>query len=205
MRICFDMDGVLASFENNVMLVANELWPERKLPLDYLNHDWDYSDIFTKKDWDDVWEKIRTIPDFWYREKEYPQAVYSLANFRKTNSDPIWFITSRMETGGVSARYQTQLWLMRHNLLNYREADKVIAVNKPEEKQKWIEELKIDISIDDLAPTVARHNTIPAHTAYLLNMPWNKECKDQPRVYSVFEFLNNIVVSKAMRKSLIFC
>jgi 5'(3')-deoxyribonucleotidase len=192
-KICFDMDGVLASFEKNVIKVANARWPG-KLPEDYVPEDWDYKDKLTKEEWTQVWADIQMIPDFWMRQPEIPEAVEALLEYRQNSKNPIWFITSRIPTGGISARYQTQLWLMKHRLISYHnmETSRVIAVIKAEDKQKWIEEFKIDVSIDDLAPTVERHNKIQGHKAYLLRRPWNRHCIDQPTVHSVKEFLEKI-------------
>lgn len=197
MRIAFDCDGVLTCFEKNVYLVAEELWPG-KMPKGYIPTDWDYTDIFTKKEWNEVWAKIKGISDFWLRQPEMPESVQALKNFRITNNTPIWFITSRMATGGVSARYQTQLWLLQRQLISIGDLEKVIAVTKPEEKEQYIKDLGIDFSIDDLGTTVERHNRIGGHTscreqhqAYLLDQPWNQECKE-PRVYSVKQFLETI-------------
>ena len=191
MRIAFDMDGVLTSFHKNVYLVAEELWPG-KMPKDYTPSDWDYTDLFTKKEWNKVWDRIRTIPDFWLRQPEMPESVQALKDFRLVNRSPIWFITSRLDTGGVSARYQTQLWLLQRQLIGVGDLEKVIAVSKTEEKMQHIINLGIESSIDDLSPTVIRHNTIPRHKSYLLDQPWNREC-NEPRVYSVKEFLDIII------------
>lgn len=191
MKIAFDIDGVLACFEKNVYLVAQELFPD-VMPENYIPNDWDYTDIFTKKQWNDVWNRIRTIPDFWLRQPDMPESIQALKEFRLVNKSPIWFITSRLDTGGASARYQTQLWLLQRGLISLKEMDKVIAVSKPTEKQKWIEDLGLDVSIDDLGTTVERHLLIPNHQAYLLDQPWNREYKIQSRVFSVKEFLEKI-------------
>jgi hypothetical protein len=193
-KISFDMDGVLTCFEKNVALVANERWPG-KFPEGYIPQDWDYTGMFTKEEWKQVWDDIKTIPDFWFRQPAIENNIEALRKFRETSKNPIWFITSRIPTGGVSARYQTQLWLMKYKIISYNnmETSRVIAVDRPEDKDKWIKEFGIDVSIDDLAPTVIRHNTeIPGHTAYLLRQPWNTHCTDQPTVNSVQEFLEII-------------
>lgn len=198
MRIAFDMDGVLSNFTANVILVANDIWPG-KIPLDYNGpYDWDYTDILTKKEWGTIWDRIKTIPNFWLRQPAIEKNVEELKEFRMVNSSPIWFITSRQATGGVSALYQTQLWLLQRQLIGVSDTPKVIAVAKPEEKEQYIKNLGIDFSIDDLGSTVERHNKISghmsereSHRAYLLDQPWNKNCKE-PRVYSVKEFLEVI-------------
>ena len=190
MRIAFDCDGVLTCFEKNVYLVAEELWPG-KMPENYVPRDWDYTDIFTKKEWSAVWAKIKTIPDFWLRQPEMPESVQALKEFRILNKADIWFLTLRQQTGGVSAKYQTQLWLLQRQLIGIGDLEKVIAVAKPEEKEQYIRYFGIDYSIDDLGDAVERHNSIPDHKAYVLDQPWNQECKE-PRVFSVKQFLEII-------------
>lgn len=192
MNIAFDVDGVLANFEKNVKMVSDELFPGL-MPEGYVPQDWDYTDIFTKREWNMIWDKIRMIPDFWQRQPDIPEAVQALKEFRMVNGSPIWFITSRMATGGISAKYQTQLWLLSRQLITVKEAqDYVIAVSKPEEKRYWIEVNNINVSIDDLGGTVARHNEIYGHKAWLLDQPWNKKDTLLPRVFSVKEFLEKI-------------
>jgi hypothetical protein len=182
---------VISDFTANVIMVANDIWPG-KIPIDYKGpYDWDYTDILTKKEWGMIWDRIKTIPDFWLRQPEMSEGVQALRDFRLINSAPIWFITSRQSTGGVSARYQTQLWLLQRQLISVNDLEKVIAVNRAEEKKELMENLVIDVSIDDLSETVVRHNTISGHQAFLLDQPWNQECKE-PRVYSVKEFLERI-------------
>lgn len=191
MNIAFDVDGVLANFEKNVKMVSDEIFPGR-MPEGYVPQDWDYTDIFNKKDWNSIWDRIYQIPDFWQRQPEISEAVKALKEFRMINKSPIWFITSRQATGGISAKYQTQMWFLSRSLIGIGELDNVIAVSKPEEKRYWMELLNINVSIDDLGGTVARHNEIYGHKAYLLDQPWNKKDVLLPRVYSVKEFLEKI-------------
>lgn len=195
MRVVFDIDGVLANFEKNVVLVANNLWPG-KLPYNYVPQDWDYSDKFIKEDWAKVWEQIKLIPDFWLRQPPIPDAILAFKKFRKQHPEvPIYFITARMATGGNSAVYQTQLWLMKYGLITYKEANNVIAVNKPVEKLKHLKELNIDIMIDDHGPTVKAQNEAGVKT-YLLRQPWNREYTDLPIVQSVEQFCD--ILSKTI-------
>lgn len=192
MKLVMDMDGVLANFEENVYLIAEELWPG-KMPKGYKPQNWDYTDIFTKDDWNEVWIRIKQTPGFWLRQPPIPEGVDALRDYRASNKNTsIYFLTSRLPTGGESAQYQTQLWLLKHRLINLKEVDNVIAVSKPEEKEDYIKSIGAEFSIDDLASTVIRHNQIPGHTAYLLRMPYNEFCTDQPTVNSVKEFLDKI-------------
>lgn len=197
MIIAFDIDGVLADFTSNVRLIAKELWPgQNKIPDDYQGpYDWNYTDILNKEDWNQIWDQIKQTNGFWLREKEFTSNIASLRQFRKFFPViPVYFITSRIPTGipPTSAKFQTELWLLQRGLISVKEVDRVIAVSKAEEKLEIVKKLNIDYMIEDYGPTVENHNAAGCRTM-LLNRPWNQEY-NQPRVYSVDEFLN--IVSK---------
>lgn len=187
MRIWFDVDGVLANFEKNVAQVANSIWPG-KVPPDFRPDTWSYDGVFTKDDWNRVWDDIKTIPNFWLRAAPIQENVSALRTWLRPEQKQheIFYITSRMPTGGVDSKSQTQLWLHKHGL--YPEAT-VIAVNKPEEKKEIIRRYEIDLGIDDYAPTVGSLNELPEHHCYLLSQPWNQNT-NQTRVNSLQEFLD---------------
>ena len=196
MKIFLDVDGVLANFEQNVIGVANSLWPG-KLPLDYVPQNWAYSDVFSTEDWSKVWEEIKTIPDFWLREPPISDNVSALRTWMHLCPDhEIFFITSRIDTGGIKAADQTREWLYNLGLRDSR--THVIAVKRAEEKKQIVADLKIDIGLDDYAPTVEALNTIPHHYCFLLDRPWNRESK-QPRVHSVKDFLNMTHPAQSLR------
>ncbi len=165
MRIFIDVDGVLASFTENVVQVANDLWSERNIPSDYMPKDWEYSDLFTCEQWKEIWAEIHNIPDFWLRSFPIESNVYDLSEWldRHPEHEP-YFITSRRDTGRVSARAQTQLWLAEYGL--YPEHAHVIAVTDPKDKKFWIEKYKIDMGIDDYPPTVSSLNTLSWHHCF---------------------------------------
>lgn len=189
MKISFDCDGVLACFEKNVIQVANKMWPDMNIPEDYVPRDWNYTDLFTKYQWSDVWEEIKKIPDFWLREPAMEENVAALREWIPTVDHQLFFITSRIPTGGVDPKAQTQLWLHKHGLFREDKPPIVIAVNSADQKKEYIAKYGIDMSIDDLASTVESCKLIPKHQAVLLNRPWNAKIECDKRVDTVKEFL----------------
>lgn len=189
MRISFDIDGVLADFESNAIEVANSIWPG-KIPVDYHPTHWDWPDVFVKPEWDRVWEEIKKIPDFWIRQKHYPESIESLRSFLREFPDArIFFVTARITTGGVSARKQTTQWLDNLGLVTKRTT---VLISRPEEKIHVMADARIQYSVDDKKETVQACQELPSHKAFLFDQPWNQD-SDLPRVYSVKEYTDIIV------------
>ena len=195
MKVFIDLDGVLADFVQNVIPVANELWPNL-LPADYHPPDWDFSDKFSSQDWDTVWGEIKKIPDFWFRAKPIESNVSALRTWLKSTEHQVFYITSRIETGSayLSAHMQTAQWLMHHDL--YPSWARLIVVTSAEKKTEVIASNGIDYGIDDYAPTVNALNMISWHHCYLLDQPWNQS-SNQSRVSSVQEFLDIVDLAAA--------
>jgi hypothetical protein len=191
-KVFIDLDGVLSAFTTNLVRTANEIWPN-KLPLDYVPSDWDYIDVFTKEDWSVFWETAKKIPDFWLRQTPIVKNLLPLQKWIKTTKHQIFYITSRIETGGISGYEQSAQWLIRQHI--YPPTAQLIVVPKSTDKKKYIIEYNIDFGIDDLPATVADLNLLPWHTSYLLDQPYNQN-SNQGRVQSLQEFLD-IVDSSA--------
>lgn len=171
-------------------VVADSIWPN-KIPSDYIPTTWDYTDVVSAEEWDQVWTKIKTIPNFWSAAPAYEQNITELNEFLVQYPDTrIFFITARISTGGVSARRQTQHWLEQFGLYP-RHGDSTVLVTRPELKVNLMAEARIKFSVDDKMETVAACNKLAGHKAYLFNQPWNQD-SDQPRVHSVREYLEII-------------
>lgn len=197
MKIWFDMDGVLSEFGPNAIRVANDLWPHRKVPRNYVPKDYDYTDLFSAAEWNAIWDEIKTTPDFWLRQGCFHANVSALRTWMHSTNHEIFFITSRKATGGVGSRPQTILWLNMYGLYPKDHRPTVIAVNNAKEKKKYIEEYKIDFGIDDLPSTVTEANMLSYHHCYLLDQPWNRD-SNEARVESLQEFLD-IVDNHSLR------
>lgn len=195
MRLWIDLDGVISSFTSNAVRVINELWPEKNLPADFVPADWDYTGILEKKDWSIFWDHARSVPDFWLRQPPIEENVSALRTWLKETEHQVFYITSRIDTGGMSAHLQTAQWLIRNNI--YPPEVSLIVAGKPPDKEKYIREHSIDYGIDDLPATVSAVNMISWHHCFLLDRPYNREISNQARVYHLQEFLD-IVDSAAL-------
>lgn len=186
MKIWFDLDGVLCSFVENINPVVNSIWPG-KLAANYVPKDWHYSDALSKDEWDEIWKAVKKIPNFWLRAEPIWESQDSLNNWLRTSEHEIFYITSRMPTGGVDSKAQTQLWLHKHGLYDGRQV--VIAVDHASDKKEIIERYEIDLGIDDFTPTVQSLSSLSEHKCYILSQPWNTDATSLDRVSSMKEFL----------------
>ena len=186
MKIWIDLDGVISAFTPNVIRVANELWPN-KLPLDYVPQDWNYTEVLSKDEWDKIWEVAKTIPDFWLRQTPILANLFALRMWLKTTKHQVFYITSRMNTGGTSAYQQSAQWLIRHSL--YPPTAQLRVTKNPGEKKKIVEEYNIEMGIDDLPSTVQDMNMLSWHHCYLLSQPCNA-LSNQARCQNLQEFLD---------------
>lgn len=183
--LMIDVDGVLANFTRGYIDVINAVYPEKKVPKDYVPQDWDHTDILKKDEVPALWLEIkngdlRRCQCFWYELPPYEENVEILSKFI-TDDIPlkrfvIYYITSRPDTQYYSALDQTRKWLRRHNLIWTNTS--VLVVRNPQEKLPLIRALGIVASIDDYAPTVRALDTIPNHFACLLERPWNQDATD---------------------------
>ena len=198
--IMIDLDGVLAQFDPAPTEIANRLWPG-KIPTGYRPGDWYWSDVLNKKEWDAIWDEIIKTPDFWLSLSPYPESLIALS-FYLGNENPgqvVYFITSRTETAGLSAQAQSERWLNRyglfprHDWLRYGQRSRVIRVEHPSDKRKWVEDLNIGASLDDKIETVRDLQKIPGHAAFLMDRSWNRNLTGvKYRVNSMAEFLQSV-------------
>lgn len=193
MRVFIDLDGVVCDFYSGLFRIANELWPGI-VPNNYWPTDYDCTDIFNDRQWDDIWIEIKKAPDFWKRVPAIEENVIALRTWIKKDGPEIYYITARQDTGAIPAYQQTVEWLIHHGI--YPPHAWLIVVKNPAEKSNYIEKFKIDYGIDDLPATVNVLNMISWHHCYLLNAPHNQN-SNQRRVSSVQEFLDIVDLAAA--------
>jgi hypothetical protein len=75
-----------------------------------------------------------------------------------------------MDTGGQSAKEQSEGWLRQRGLFGYN--TRVVTVDGPEKKLGYVKQLGISALVDDYLPTVASMKNVT--DAYLMNRPWNQ-------------------------------
>jgi hypothetical protein len=120
LRIAFDLDGVLADMESELVRQAEILFGESNadaadqtadeassdntLPLPKLN--------LTSRQQRKLWRHVASIENFWgtLRELE-PGIVRRLAEIAAERRWEIIFLTKRPESAGATAQVQTQRWL----------------------------------------------------------------------------------------------
>ena len=190
MRICVDLDGVLANFGLAFIGKANKLFPNR-FPEGYIHTDWDYP-LLSKDEFSQVWADIGECWDFWEKLPAYTENIAALKNWLNQRRGDCYFLTSRSvaRPGGHSVLLQTNTWLDSHGLL--RPNASVIPVKSADYKMHVIAAIGADASIDDYLPTVEElHREFRAHKAFLLARPWNESGRlaSLNVVQSVDEFL----------------
>lgn len=191
-KLGIDCDGVLCDFTPRMKKLLNELFG-MKIPPDLEPTSWDWLNFgVTPQHMIKVWERIREMPNFW--EESIPSKdIVDMAEWFSDHADrdcEVFFVTSRIETAGRSAREQTARWL-REYLGNPKQDINVIVTSSGMHKAAVLEVLEIGASLDDFTPTIINSKTIPKHRGYLLDKPWNQDGKNYGvrRVYSVREFL----------------
>lgn len=190
LRISFDIDGVLADFTENATRIINTKWPG-KVPINYEPPNWYWTDILNKEDWGPIFDDIKATPDFWRRQLPYTRNVDAAKRYINTHPDTlVYFITQRPDTVNGTGYEQTLDWLVNNGLIPFdKEVPTPIVVKDPAEKQKYMEELGIQYSVDDKMETVEQCNFIKGHKSFLLDRSWN-QTSSQPRVYSVDHYLD---------------
>lgn len=193
MRFAVDIDGVLANFTARIAAVANTIWPGR-LRENFVPRDWNYTGIFTKEEWVQVWNQIKITPRFWFDAPPLSgvEELWHYFGQPKNMKDEVFFITSRVATIGNSPLVQSAEWLSGYGLWPRRGLSVVLTVADPEYKQNLFQGLGLQFMLDDYAPTVEQLNKIDRMHAFVFDQPWNRYARDLPRVCSVTEYLEII-------------
>lgn len=194
-RFGLDLDGVFGDFGGLVKIVAGRLWPG-KLPADYVPQNWDYTDVFSKDDWNQVWIEIKKTPNFWLGEGWYIDSVASMKDFiSKHDNLEVYYITSRASTAGLSVLEQSYRWLQNREIFLDGKMS-LIPVQDAAHKESICAGLKLPFMLDDYAPTIQKLLGVEGMQPYLLDQPWNRYADHLPRVYSVGQYLD--IVSETL-------
>lgn len=191
-RIAIDCDGVLARFERAFLVMANTIWPGKVNP-DYLPTGWDDFDGLTKAEMKQVWEKIKTTPNFWTTLDAYADNVGLLSSFMSTTKGhEVFIVTSRKATAGMPISRQTDYWLSAVGIARGLNYIGIIPSENPDKKCDVYAAAGIEWSIDDKGDTVLQCEQIPNHRAYLLDRNWNREFKVKRRITDMATYFNDI-------------
>lgn len=209
MRFGIDLDGVLANFTENVVDIANRLWPG-KLPRGFVPRDWNYTGDLTSEEMSAIFKEIAVTPYFWENESEL-SGTEDLADYLRNERyrhnlssdvaspenqekrDQIYFVTARMATVGNPPLVQSAHWLAGRGFWPRNGFSTVIPVEHAKHKKDLFRGLGLNFMLDDYAPTVRELNGIEGMHAFVLDQPWNqKENQDLPRVFSVAEYLDEV-------------
>lgn len=202
MKIGFDVDGVLAAFNNAYKRII-ERESGRRL-IDVLPDEesggphtwfWERAAGYTKEEEAAAWAVIRWMPDFWFKLPPLSGAeVLATCIFDMEQNHDIYFITSRSATPG--AKRQTEEWLRQY--LGMSNPTVLISSSKG----LCVAGLKLDAYIDDNLDNVT---DVAAHTElrnlktqiFLLDKNYNK-ANSLPtrvtRVRSVGQMLDYLVL-----------
>lgn len=175
MRIGFDVDGVLANFNQDYVeltrvLTKRDLFPPEWMePTNIAPPTWYYPQSFgyTNEECDKVFEVIAASDRFWRDLQPYEGVVENMNKFYMQHAcdNDVYFITNR---AGKGAKWQTEAWLCE--ALGWTDCTVLVS----SAKGLCAKALKLDVYLDDKwenALDVAKES--PATRNYLLNQPYN--------------------------------
>jgi len=177
-KISIDVDGVIADFVSGFTKIANRRYPNL-FPPGYVQRRWHFeaNDVgCTKEMVDQVWADIQREPHFWLNLSLYnSKEAIALKNFLAENYGKVdvYYVTSRVPSGGNSVLWQTQAWLKDFHLFS----DSCSVIVKPQgvRKEEIYEAVGIGWSVDDYIENIPIDLTATEHKGYLIKRPWNAE------------------------------
>jgi 5'(3')-deoxyribonucleotidase len=208
-RIGVDVDGVLAQFNKPYAALLEELGvPTGTFPIEdpLFPPCWDWDILYMEKaGWspeaikakiDVAWAAIRKSTAFWATLPSYPTTHLDIINLRTVveNAWDVYFITCRP---GMTAKFQTEAWLMSKGLKAPFIPTVLIVENGEVNKSRLCKALELDAIIDDKPSNL--QNVRPPTTKYLLDRPFNREWYELGgheqchRVKSVTEMLEKLL------------
>lgn len=178
MKLTFDLDGVLANFNDAYHGRLLKVTGENRFPTDWqpLSWDWDRDYGYTAQEIADTWANIWKDKLFWRKLKPLaePEVFARIAVLSKTHD--VYFLTHR---SGIDAKQQTERWLYDQGI-NYP------TVIMTGDKLPILKAIKADFFIDDKLDTmneiVAAINEPkakwqPSHL-YMMDAPYNRKNRD---------------------------
>lgn len=192
-RIGFDVDGVLADFGSAFLDEIRAEFGADAVPKGYFPTTWEWKDILKKDDFSRVWRRINATKDWWLGLKPLPglKELFNAITRGQLRDSEILFISSRGQSAGHSAMWQTEVWLERWLQM----VPRVMVVAHAAEKRDLVRALEINYFLDDFAPTII--NIADVTHAYLLEQPWNsldRSSYNMKSVPTVAEFIKRVTL-----------
>jgi hypothetical protein len=197
-RIGCDCDGILADFSLAFSTILRELHGT-KIPIvtdpEVQNWDWDKWLPLSKEEVDQGWDVIHSNPEFWERLHltiDLPIWERFINEIGKNPQLDTYFLTTRKNTGQVSAAQQTWRWLYDMGWPHPH----VIA---DKEKGAICNTLRIEYMIDDSGRNCLDIvEKSPNTKIYMLDCLHNQKIEHSKirRIYSVNEYIDDILAGK---------
>lgn len=146
-----DLDGVICNFHKHFSETLNSMFPHSPILTkkeEILNWDFDKFLPLTKEQVSQGFSVIRQDPFYWEKSDLLPEEGEwkdFLENIANNKSIDLYFLTTRSDTGGVSAAKQSCNWLQKHGVQH----PQVIANIQDKKKSKIINALGIKYFLDD--------------------------------------------------------
>ena len=182
MKIGIDVDGVIADTLHAILTQLNSSWDITK----------GWKGGLSDKDYDAVWEKAKTIQNFWgHLRTEVNVDNETCALLRRVVClHDVWFITNRFATlVGTSPMKQTKYWL--YTRIGIASPNVLVASKKGPVAQI----LGLDAFIDDnLQNCIDVQAARPTAKVFLCTMQHNADMETStPRMKDLKEFLKFIL------------
>lgn len=150
MRISFDMDGVLADYTTAFSTIGNEMFGLSIVGEKEIQH-WNWEKWWsTKAQLKAIWKEVRKRETFWMDLEKIVSDEEAKRIARLMHTERVYFITSRPDTGGVDAQYQSARWVQwticKDQRVGSRPSPSVLVSSK---KGRLCEALDIQYHIDD--------------------------------------------------------
>lgn len=170
MKIGFDIDGVLASFESGLERVMVESTGKNLFPTHGPGGppvwDWPVHFGYTEGEVATGFESLRNDPDFWATLPELPGAHALRSRAEALLAHDVYFITDR---AGIKAKTQTEDWLLLHTGM----FNPTVLISR--HKGQCAKALGLDCYIDDRPENVRDVALQSDARVYLLRRNYNAQ------------------------------
>jgi uncharacterized HAD superfamily protein len=200
LEIGIDLDGVIANFAKKFSEHAQKLYGNR-CPI--IQHEkeilmWDWTKWYpvTDDEVHEIWTDICNTNNFWISLDvlDFEDFVYMRDTLLKLDRANIYFITTRVESVGMSVKNQSEYWL-RYN--GWKNPTVIVCKQKGEIARL----LDLDFFIDDKTENLVEvKETHQKCQVYARDVPHNHNCDailgfydGYKRVYSVKEFVDDVL------------